>query len=362
MYITHPTHGAGTRPGRTQPPTATLKTTLNADQCVRQPREGRGRNRQTPPPKKNRGGGARRAHSHQTAYQHRKRRPNPAPHKALKTGPPEGAQEDHPAKSGNTKPGATAHWEKGDPKRADSHHAGKKKKKEPAAQPEGEGMGGQRPQDPGPGQPATDTTKPKHNTPPPRKERKKNTPNDPTKKGGAQPRPEPSTHAHTAHPSQERQGTSGAHAQTHTQPDAQARSGGARHQPHPPAQQPPTKGCMRPRGGGTRAHTHPNTCASGCLVVVRCTVARCGAVFRAASCCAVVGRWRSAWPVSWCGVRVGVWLARGWGVRLGVGGSLGPCWGGLGVPSGLVGRVGVRGVALPGGLCRGSVPSRGPGP
>ena len=44
--------------------------------------------------------------------------------------------------------------------------------------------------------------------------------------------------------------------------------------------------------------------------------------------------------MSWCGVRAGVWLAGGWGPRLGVGGSLGPCCGGLGVPLGLVGRVG----------------------
>ena len=46
----------------------------------------------------------------------------------------------------------------------------------------------------------------------------------------------------------------------------------------------------------------------------------------------------------WCGVSVRVWLAGGWGVRLGVGGSLGPCCGGLGVPLGLVGRVGVVGL------------------
>ena len=52
--------------------------------------------------------------------------------------------------------------------------------------------------------------------------------------------------------------------------------------------------------------------------------------------------------MSCCGVRAGPWLAGGWGVRLGVGGSLGPRCGGLGVPLGLVGRVGVRGVALPG--------------
>ena len=66
--------------------------------------------------------------------------------------------------------------------------------------------------------------------------------------------------------------------------------------------------------------------------------------------------------MSWCGVRAGVWLAGGWGVRLGVGVSLGPCRGGLGVPPGLAGRVGVRGVALPGGLCLGPVSSGGSGP
>ena len=44
--------------------------------------------------------------------------------------------------------------------------------------------------------------------------------------------------------------------------------------------------------------------------------------------------------MSWCGVRGGVWLAGGWGVRLGVGVSLGPCCGGLGVLLGLVGWVG----------------------
>ena len=102
--------------------------------------------------------------------------------------------------------------------------------------------------------------------------------------------------------------------------------------------------------------------ALGCFVVLLCTVVRCGAVCRAASCCAVVGRWRLVWPVSWCGVRVGAWLVGGWGVPYGVGGSLGPCCGGLGVLLGPVDRVGVRGLALPGGLCRGPLSSRGPGP
>ena len=66
--------------------------------------------------------------------------------------------------------------------------------------------------------------------------------------------------------------------------------------------------------------------------------------------------------MSWCGVQAGVWLAGGWGVRLGVGVSLDPCCWGRGVPLGLVGRVGVCGVALPGGLCLGPVSSGGLGP
>ena len=59
--------------------------------------------------------------------------------------------------------------------------------------------------------------------------------------------------------------------------------------------------------------------------------------------------------MSWCGVQVGVWLAGGWGVRLGVGASLGPFCGGLGVPLGLVGLVGVRRAALSGGPVPGSL-------
>ena len=107
-------------------------------------------------------------------------------------------------------------------------------------------------------------------------------------------------------------------------------------------------------------------CAALCRVasrraVARCSVARCGAVCGAVSHCAVVGHWRSAWPVSWCGVWASVWLAGGWGVRLGVGVSLRLCCRGLGVPLGLVGWVGARGVTLPGGLCLGPLSSGGPG-
>ena len=86
-------------------------------------------------------------------------------------------------------------------------------------------------------------------------------------------------------------------------------------------------------------------CAALCRVVLRCTVVRCGAVCSAASCCALMGRWRLVWPRLWCGMRVGAWLVGGWGVRSGLGALHGPCHGGLGVPLGPMGWVGVRGVA-----------------
>ena len=120
---------------------------------------------------------------------------------------------------------------KGTPKQADTHHTGKKK--EPAAQPERKGMGGQGPQGPGQGQPATDSTKPNQDRP--KKRAQKAHPDNPTRKGGVQPRPGPSKHAHTPHPSQERQGTT--HPRTAT----------------------PTRRCRRPRRTGAQAHTHPNT-------------------------------------------------------------------------------------------------------
>ena len=176
MYITQPTHGAGTRPSRTQPPTATRKTSLNAGQCVRQPREGRGRNRQTPPKKKQqqggRGGDEGTADSHQTARQHHKRRPNSPPRRHRRqdfqrgTGGPPSQNRQHQARnSGPTEKGTT---------KTRRHTPRWKKKKEPATQPERGGMGGQGPQGPGQGRPATNTTKPKQDTP-----EKKNTPRQP---------------------------------------------------------------------------------------------------------------------------------------------------------------------------------------
>ena len=107
-------------------------------------------------------------------------------------------------------------------------------------------------------------------------------------------------------------------------------------------------------------------CAALCRVasrhaVARCTVAHCGAVCRGLALC----RGGSVEVSLACVVvrspgqsLAGLCL----GVQLGVGVSLGPCCGGLGVPLGLVRRVGVRGVALSGGLCLGPVSSGGPGP
>ena len=90
MYITHPTHGDGTRPSRTQPPTATRKTTQNAGQCVHQPREGRGRNRQTPPKKNTGGEGGGRENGPQPPSRPPTQQgaAQPPTRKAPKTGPP----------------------------------------------------------------------------------------------------------------------------------------------------------------------------------------------------------------------------------------------------------------------------------
>ena len=202
MYIAHPTHGAGTQPHRTQLKTAARKTTLNAGQCVRQPREGRRRNRQAPPPlpKKKEGGGGKgtkTAHSRQTARQHHQRWPNPPPEGTEDRTPTE-AHGDHPPKTGTTKPVTAAHGEKGH-----RNEKTKKTKREPPAQPERKGMEGQGPQSPGQGKKK-------------KKKAQKTHPDNPAKKGWAQPRPGPSTHAHTARRNRKRRGASGAPMKPHT--------------------------------------------------------------------------------------------------------------------------------------------------
>ena len=91
----------------------------------------------------------------------------PPPQKAPKTGPPKEVQGDQPAETGNTKPRTAAHREKGHRNMQTHTHT---KKKMPAAQPEGKGMGGQGPQGPGQGHPA-------------KKKSAKNTPRQPSQDG-----------------------------------------------------------------------------------------------------------------------------------------------------------------------------------
>ena len=203
MYKAHPTHGAGTRPHRTQLKTAARKTTLNAGQCVRQPREGRGRNRQAPPPKKTKregggGKGTKTAHSRQTARQHHHRRPSPPPEGTEDRTPTE-AQGDHPPKTGNTKRVTADHGKKGHGKKK------QKKKREPPAKPERKGMEGQGPQSPEKKKKRKEKTK-----------AQKTHPDNPAQKGWAQARPGPSTHAHTARRNRKRRGASGAPTKPHT--------------------------------------------------------------------------------------------------------------------------------------------------
>ena len=221
MYIAHPTHVAGTRPSRTQPPTARRKTTLNAGQCVRQPREGRGRNRQAPPPKKKGGGagGGAREQPTATKWPANTTRGGQTPHpEGSEDRTPKEAQGDHPAKTGNTKPGTAAHREKGH-RNMQTHTTLKKKKKKPAAQPERKGRGGQGPQDPGQGQPATDTTKPNQDTQ--KKKRKKHTLTTQPRKAGHSRDPGPArmpTHRTSARKGGEQAGRAHKHAPPHSNP------------------------------------------------------------------------------------------------------------------------------------------------
>ena len=147
MYIAHPTHGAGTGPNRTQLKTAARKTTLNAGQCVCQPREGRGRNRQAPPPKKNKKKGGGRGKRSENSPQPPNRPPTPPeaakppPQKAPKTGPPKRHR-------GTTHPKPATPGQEQRPTGKRDTETKTKKKREPPAQPERKGMEGQGPQSP----------------------------------------------------------------------------------------------------------------------------------------------------------------------------------------------------------------------
>ena len=212
MYRAHPTHGAGTWPHRTQLKTAARKTTLNTGQCVRQPREGRGRNRQAPPPKKKkRRGEGEKARKQPTAAQPPANTTTggqaPPPGKKKKKrggGTPAEAQGNHPPKTGNTKPVSADHGEKGHGKKKK-----KKKKKKPPALPERKGMEGQGPQSP-------EKKRKKGKKKPKRKKKKKKTPRQPSQDGLGTGGTRAGTHAHTARRNQKRRGASGAPTKPHT--------------------------------------------------------------------------------------------------------------------------------------------------
>ena len=150
-----------------------------------------------------------------------------------------------------------ANREKGHPKHADTNHAGTEKKQK-KTQPGREGMGGQRPRDSRPGQPATDTTKPR-----PQKKTKG--------EGGADP-----TNGNTRTPPRHRRppwnggGKLGTRTTAHTpqQPNQEGRGAAktrAYHTPtqHTPARKPsPTANTANPSGeksGKTTrlTQTHP---------------------------------------------------------------------------------------------------------
>ena len=199
MYIAHPTHGAGTRPDTTQLKTAARKTTLNAGQCVHQPREGRGRNRQAhPPPEKKRRGEGEKARKQPTAAKppaNTTRGGQPPPPRRHRrqdsqrgTGGPLTLNRQHQARNSGP-PG------KGTPKQAE-----KKKRATSPARKRGDGGAG--------------TTRLGTGTH--KKKAQKAHPDNPAKKGWAQPRPGPSTHAHTARQNPKWRGASGAPTKPHT--------------------------------------------------------------------------------------------------------------------------------------------------
>ena len=172
------------------------------------PAKGRQREEQTGPPQKKKkkggkGGGVKTAHSHQTARQHHKRRSNSPPRRHRRqdpqrgTGGPPSQNRQHQAR--NSGPAG-----KRTPKHADTHH---EKKKSGLARKKGDGGTGAT-------RPGTGTPRNRHHKA--KKKAQKTHPEIPAKKGGAQPRPGPCTHAHTAYRDRKRRGASRARKEPHT--------------------------------------------------------------------------------------------------------------------------------------------------
>ena len=219
MYITHPTHGAGTRPNGTQPPTGTRKTTLNAGQCVRQPREGRARNRQTPPRKQKRGGGG---GGQENGPQPPDRPPTPQemakpPARRHRRQDPERGTEGPPSQNWHHQARNSGPPEEGTPK---THRHTPREKKRTSNPPRKRGDGG------------TGTTRPGTGTASSRQ--KKNTPRQ---------------------PDQERRGTAETRAQ-HPRPHSTPRPGKAGNNRGAPTNTHPQPGGAGDHAGRALQHTH----------------------------------------------------------------------------------------------------------
>ena len=255
VYITHPTHRAGARPSRVQAPTATMLATPNASQCVHQPREGRGRNRQTSLKKKEgkqtnstdkkRGG-------QEADTQPRSRAPTPqeagsppsqATRKATPSGAPERTPEDRCAKPGDTQPSAAAHRRKEHPANAGAHPsgevAGRKKKHGRSRNERGRGDGDQENQDRDMQRrtpQSHDTTGPKATLPPPQPKKKQT-------RGGTNP-----IHGSPRRPPR--------HRQPHQRVAGNGR--GASEQPHVRTPKPEKSG-VQGKSKPTHTHQEPQT-------------------------------------------------------------------------------------------------------
>ena len=143
----------------------------------------------------------------------------PPTQKAPKTGPPKRHRGTTQPKTATPSRRQRSTAKKGH-RNMQTHTTLKKQKKEPAAQPERKGMGGQGPQAPGQGQPATDTTKPNQDTP--KKKRKKHTQTTKRRRAGHSQDPGPArtpTHRTPARKGKEQAGRAHKHAPPHSNPN-----------------------------------------------------------------------------------------------------------------------------------------------
>ena len=203
-----------------------------------------------PPPQKKkknnrggRGGGAKTAHRHQTARQHHQRRPNPAP-EGTEDRTPKEAQGDHPVKTGNTKPGTAAHWEKGH-RNKQTHTTKKNKRQQPSLKERGWGDRDHKARD-------RDTQQ--------KKKRKKHTPTTQPRRAGHSRDPGP---AHTPTP-HARTGNGGGQAgrpRNDTRPISRPNQNpNHEHHKQPTLEGQHHKPCPNtPTGGVNKTHTQPRT-------------------------------------------------------------------------------------------------------